>query len=496
MDKSEIAVLEKAEELVDRARSEIPDNLSQQDRLKNVDESQIFTSIYNYLKLAELAEPKYGRVSGKRDNWLREFVKIEPYLDGVYKTLANIDKNRGFSIVGPERQVNRVRKMLVEEADDGRGWRWYNERSSLAYNGADLGSPTEIGREVLGGPMAAIYNVDPAQMRLTGNRREPIAYKGHKWRWRDYFLLTSMPSTDERMLGLGWCFLSRALEIAKLMYAVFQHDMELVGARMPRGLLVLKGISEEQWNMAMQTRKVEMDSLGYKYFGAVAVLAAPNPISDIDVKLVALSQLPQNFDRAQFISHTLYGYALAANIDPAEIYPVQFGALGRGNEVQIQHRKGTGKAGLDYVLLHQEALQRELPRSILLQYEQRDTEGEEKDADLAIKRAQLVTDLYESENTVEGPLITKEEGRALLVMNKILPREWTEAVEDVQVTDKESLRNRIQIRGLREQYADHYRVRRAAQVAPSEPIVVYNWPSNTVRTLWDRGDDLFRRRIW
>lgn len=533
-----------AEAAVERARQEYPDR-SRQVRFNASDVNSIFASLFNATQFAELNAPAYSvGNSRKRDAWLREFVRIEPHLEGVLKAITDIDKNRGLIFTGPERQVNRYRRILIEEADYGRGWRWYNERSSSAFNTADLGSPTECPPEVLGGPLAAIYNVDPAMCRLRNDPDFPLEYNDEKWLRDWYFLLTSMPSTREKDLGLGRCFVSRAMELAKLMYAVFAHDNEMVGARMPRGLLILQGITEEQWKTAMKARGAELDGAGYKYFGNVAVLASPNPIQDIKVTLIALSNLPANFDREKFIAHTLYAYALAAGYDAAEFWPVQFGALGRGQETQLQHRKGTGKGGLDYVLLHQEALQRRLPRTLLFQYEERDVEGEEKDADLALKRAQLAINLYmagirvpsaklqaaqqESDAAAKsgdeaaknrafekmvralqespsattataednGSLITRDEARALLVMHKVIPRWWTEMVEDVTATDKDAIRNPSQRARLRDEVIGDMHIQRAIRMLPEEPVVRYQYPSNTWQVLWERGGDALKRAMW
>src|SRR5690242_20297214 len=125
----------------------------------------------------------------------------------------------------------------------------------------------------------------------------------------------------------------------------------------------------------MAARDAALAGENYKYFDAVAVLASG--AADVDAKLVALSQLPAGFDRRTFTDLLMFGYALVFGYDPIEFWPVQFGALGRGNETQIQHDKATGKGGLDFALGFQEQLQENLPDTLQYDLDQRD-----QDADL------------------------------------------------------------------------------------------------------------------
>ncbi|NIV32859.1 MAG: hypothetical protein GWN58_26455, partial [Anaerolineae bacterium] len=65
---------------------------------------------------------------------------------------------------------------------------------------------------------------------------------------------------------------------------------------------------------------------------------------------------------------------LITGTDASEFWPVQTGALGRGRETEIQHRKAASKGAMEFALAYQEQLQNELPDSLLFEFEQRDAE--------------------------------------------------------------------------------------------------------------------------
>jgi len=67
-------------------------------------------------------------------------------------------------------------------------------------------------------------------------------------------------------------------------------------------------------------------------------------------------------------------------------------ALGTATETETQHRKATGKGGLDFALGFQEQLQRPdvLPETLHYEFEQRDEEGELLEIEVKTAQARLV----------------------------------------------------------------------------------------------------------
>ncbi len=492
--RDEIEHLDNVAEAVQRVKQE--PGASKQPRFTPARPGELLTSTLNWVRRSETQDEPYLPDSRKRDKWLREFTKLEPYLEGIVSSIVSVNQNRGWFITGGRNQVNRYTQVLhnYRVSADLVGWRFGIGAATQAFYMADMGSVVETGREGEGGPLRALYHTDSARCRLSGDMAAPLEYfpargGSQKWKPGDYFRLASMPNTDEVYNGLGFCFCSRCLELAKLLAALLMHDQESLAARAPKGLLLLHGIAEDQWKDAMLARRQGLEGERWRYYEGVAVLCTSG-MEQIDAKLVALSNLPANFDMKVFIDQLIYGYALCSGYDPREFWPVSSGALGTATETETQHRKATLKGGGDFTLAYQEQLQQQLPDSLHFEFEQRDIEGELADAQAKKAKLDVVLAGYMSGDAIgREPLFDREESRQLAVMEKIIPPEWTEAEEEMTETDTGRSAYLDRLRSI-------YQVRRGAQLFPDEPIVRYCWPTNRIEVLWSSGAEVLRQRVW
>jgi hypothetical protein len=461
--------LTQALENVERATT-----LSKQPRLGAVDKERMFTSFYRWIKNTQEAEPAYASDSRKRDKWLSEMWRKEPHLAGVINTVVSIDRNRDFTITGGRNVVNRYTNIL-RSAEDGEGWRYFAGRAALSFYTSDLGAVTEIGRDGIDGPARAFYNVDPSRCYLTGNANTPLSYtpassKEQLWQPGDYFRTTPLPSIDESFYGLGYCAVSRCWPLVQLLMAVYEHDMEKLGARAPKGLLLLQNISEQQWEDAMKAREANLSKLEREYYGGVAILAQEG-VDQIDAKLVALSQLPDNLTLEQVVKLVVIGYALCTGYDPIEFYPIETGALGRGRESEIQHMKATGKGGIEFIRTYQDRLQGELPPTLLFEFEQRDIQGQLSEAEVQKAWADVYA-VYAG-----ATLLSIDEIRQLMVQRGIIPAEWTQAEEQAQADST----------GEQRSWLDTEAVWRSVFTDPRQPIVSYASKTNRTQVLAPSG---------
>lgn len=514
--------LEQVERAVERASS-------QQPRLTGKSATNaFFNSVIGWTTDARDQEPPYVADSRVRDMWLADFWRKEPHLAGVLSSVNSIDANRGWHLTGGRNQVNRFTDIL-RYAEDGAGWRQYISLQSTAYYTSDIGALTETGRDGTDGPLRALYHLDSTKCCLTGDRRAPLRYDKTKDPWTDddFFRLVSMRNIREEYYGLGFCAVSRVLDMSKIMLAVYNHELESLGAKAPKGLLLLQNIGEGQWQEAMKARDAAMDSDMRKYYAAVAVIAQQG-FDSIDAKLVALSQLPAGFDIEVFTNLLMYAYALCFGYDPIEFWPVLAGQLGRGRETDIQHRKGTGKGGMNFMLAFQDQLQQQLPNTLDFQFEQRDQEGILLEAEVAQAWANVAATLYtggssedpgpagakggdgegaampaspsapaekpESQPTPAaatkqqtGSILTLEEVRSFLAMQGVIPAAWTTMTEDVTSTDYKDAEQR-----RRDELLSNDSVRRAVYQFPHEPIVRYSWPSGKAEVLFRSGADALK----
>jgi hypothetical protein len=437
-------------------------------------DQEMFTSVYNWVMDCD-APPPYSKDSRKRDSWLREFWQGESYLAGILNSTVLIDANRGWTLTGGRNQVNRYIQ-VCHNFENGKGWRHYQRKSSLAFRTADIGSVSEIGREGKNGPMRTLWNIDPTRCRFTGGTQTTMRYypgnnaKSIPLRDQDYLSVISMPSTDETYNDLGYCGVSRAIELATTMIAIYQHDHEQLGARAPRGLLLLKNVTETMWENAMAAREEKLDGMERKYYGGVAVLASPMA-EDIDAKLIALSNLPRDFDRKVFTDLYMYGLALIFGFDASEFWPVSGGVIGRGTETELQHEKATTKGVDDYPSTWREKFQGQLPETVLFEFDRRDETGDLQAAEVKQAQADVITSMYEAGLQQGVPLIDRAEARQLLSEAGLIPNEWTAVEEDITADDTDA-------HDTEQLKADLWRnpyVQRSLFKRPNEAIVRYHW---------------------
>ena len=466
---------------------------SRQPRFERTDMEYMFSSIYRWVKMADLEEPAYSSISTTRDEWLRRFWHRESLLAGVTNSVVLLDANRGWTLTGGRNQVSRYLERL-HNLEDGKGWRTFLKKGRLSYCTTDLGF---VGEKEVGsaGELISMYHVDPVRCQLTGMPAEPLEYmplSGEKELWpRGSFIhVADMPSDDEAYNDLGFCATSRALELAKILVAIYQHDNEMLGSRMPKGVLLLKNIQQSQWDESMEMREANLDSVERKYYGGLQVIATGGPY-DADIVIRALSQLPANLDRRELVDQTMNGYALAHNRDAREFWPVSGGALGTGKETEVQHRKATEKGQFEFLNPLQEDLQRVLPPTLDFQFEQRDDEGQLLLAEVADAWAKVAKLLYEAgAANEEGPLLMREQSLRILADQNIIPAEWAELAQEAQADDTEA-----EVETLQDEALTRMRVQRAIRQFPEESIVQYSWPADKVRTLWRNGHEALARRI-
>lgn len=476
--------MSKAEEEILVARAQVGDT-SKQPRfgIDQKDMNRFVQAIFKFSKEAIFTEPAYRADSSKRDAWLARVVTKEPYLLGILQSVVAIDKNRGWNMIGGR---NQVRKFVgvshnFQVAPDLHGWRPGISVTAQSYYQADLGGPVELGRFETG-VLAALYSVDPTQCFLTGDPDKPLRYRNAQkenqlWTLDDYFRVVSFPSTNEKMNGLGFCAISRCIELAKLLVSVYEHDREKLGSKAPKGILTIKGVTQAQWLQSVSEQVSERTALEREYYTGVQVLAAGAGEPDISVALTSLSELPSDFDHYQFVSMIIYGYALAFGYDPREFWPVSGGSLGSATESETMHRKATSKGGLDFALNFQENYQKRLPSTVEFQFEQRDVDGDISEAEFKKQVLDIIDRMYMSVNAEGVNLITREEARILLVEAKIIPDDWTINDEPQQIEDVDD--------AGAEELLDTERVRRALDKFPNEQIVVYNSSLNQYRTIYD-----------
>lgn len=453
-------------------------------------EDSIASSVLRMVRRVDMEEPPYRNDSRVRDKWLFEFAQLEPHLIGVINTVVSLDSNRRWTMLGAEDQVEYFSRVL-RDADGGQGWRAFMSRQARQYYCCDIGSVTEVGRDVPEGVMAGLFHLDSTRCKFSGNYESPFIYYPRNGKpvdldFDDVYQCVSLPSGLDEFAGIGYSAVSRVLQLTKLMLGVYLHDQESLIARPPRGFLVIQGISQAEWQRILDKRRQDRENMGLDVYQDIIELVSPSRPIKVDVE--GLSKLPSNFDIRSFTYMLMYAYSLIFGYDVSEFYPMESSAFGRGRESWVQARKASTKGELSYVLLQQEGIQRYLPESIIFEFDRRDEEGERMSIELQREQAKAITDLYVAGLQYGRPIINENEARALLREAGILPESWGDLADIM--TDNDSQKSQMW-----EKYRSHPELRSAARLRPSQPIVRYNWPSNRVDLIADNGHEFLKPRF-
>lgn len=430
--------------------------------------------------------PAYNPDSRVLDRWLSDFWRTETLLSGVMSSVVSIDKNRGWSLTGGRNQVGRFQRVL-RNVENGAGWRRFASMQSESFWSTNIGAIAEIGRIGDNGPLGALYHVDPTRCCLTGDVNYPLEYdpaRGDAQQWGplDFMRATSMPMVQEEYNQLGYCAVMRAVQFTVLMVAIYRHDREMLFSLMPKGLLLMSGIDEQDWEDAMQTNAERLTAREREFYAGLSIFFSGMG-GDIDAKLVSLSQLPHGFSMGEWTTLLMNGYALVFGYDAREFWPVSGGSLGTGRETEVQALKATGKGGLDFALAFQDNLQCELPPTLLFEFEQRDDMGQAAEYAAIQAYATAVNEMARPSATGYEETLTAEQRRVLYAERGFIPEEWTYSEEDVTATDVEGVE--------RDRMLSRDQVLRACQQFPNEPIVrlTWDWKSGyRVKRLWDTGE--------
>jgi len=489
-------------------------------RFMNDKTSTLYHALIDQFRTGKLKDvPPYKSDSRVRDKWLQQWRLKETLMTGVLNSVVNIDANRGWSITGGRNLINKWSNRIKDDSANGRGWRHFAKKASLGFWSTDLGNVTGTRRDepfaiateqngqlvINKTQLVSLENIDPAQCYLKNREvdlsedvegftfpiHSRLTYKTTPLMEWDYFRVASMIQDSESFNDLGFCALSRAVEFTRIMFAIWMHDLEKIDSKMPKGLLLLQGIDEDQWRTIMQGRQEELTELERDYYGGLQVLPgiiAPNA-PNADAKIIALSQLPTGFNLESQVEIMMKGYALCFGYDVAEFWPVAQGSFGTSEQSKIQAEKTTAKGQNDWSLSFQENLQRELPATVHFEFQERNIAGEKQEAELKKLNAEVLEKLGGIREST-APLFTNEQLMEVAVKSNLADPDWTITEEPITETDEGNLRERL---------LEYPKIRAACEMYYNEPIIQYQWRSgkpDKLIELWPTGYDAIKRQLW
>ena len=501
---------------------------------------EIMNHFMNMIIRADERLPRYSADTRERDGKLLQLIRSESMLAGTVSSAVSRDTNRGWTLSGTARQVG-VYSNKLHSVNEGSGWRRFVSLNATSWYGTNVGYASEIGFRFKGGPAETMWFLDPTAIRQTGLTKPPMYFypkKGGKVPLNnsEYIHGNSMPAVETSLKFAGFCAVERAMNFIRLMIGLNRHQLEKLGVALPKGILLGKGITREEFTNAVEQANEDAKNKNQSYYKGILGIFAENVGADLE--LIALSTLPDNFTLQEFVDVIMQVYALAFGFPVGEFWSIASGSFGRTGEMKEQQQQATAKGELDFALSFQEQLQTFfLPSTVNFQFEQRNDKGELIKAEADRMEFDIIKDAYstglkeeaelliaetsivdEEGNTIdlknsreELMLISKNEARQKLAMSGIIPSEWTEEIEDVETTDLKEIRERL---------LDTTEIAKVAYQSPNEPIVLYSYntqakiknskaseearryiskfyyPPGKLAILWNSGSEIIKNRYW
>ena len=336
--------------------------------------------------VADAIQP-WGRNIAFRDIQLRDFWPSETYLAGAVTSVCF--RNAGFrwQIMGPPLVANAMTDVLNSAlAGDTFGWGPFIEKVSQDLYTQDNGAFIELIRDPgidansafkdESAPVIGIGHLDSSRCVRTGNPIHPVVYRDregeiHRLKWYEVIALSDFPSAIERLNGVGYCAVTRALRLAQLLRSVEIYKDEKIGGRMYKAIHIVGGVSRTDIEDTKRRGREEADNMGHIRYIDPVILASLDPEKPVSVATLNLASLPDGFDIAKEMEWYIAGLALSFGVDYQEFAPMPGRNLGSSEQSAIMHKKQTGKSPAVFMRVISDAFKNYgvLPRNTTLDFD-------------------------------------------------------------------------------------------------------------------------------
>jgi hypothetical protein len=350
-----------------------------------------------------------GWWSRARDAELRRFWKRVDHLSGAVYTMESIISTIPFHIepVDPtialhRRQAEQMEEMILNENDFDEGWGPWVSKWVEDHITQDNGAFSEVIGEgdpdgPIKGPVLGVAHMDSRRCTRTGDPEFPVLYtdtdgKLYKMHRSRVMIASSMPSPAVEMNGVGFCAVSRCVNVSQTLLDMLVYRQEKLGSRPAQGILVTKGgLDPDDVGEAFEIAEQTMDNKLLRRYGKFVVVG-DRGLPEAGMEKVDLFGLPEGFDEKEATTLAMAAMALAFGTDPRELFPGMTIGATRA-EALIAHLKQRGK-GPGQILETLERLHNSkvLPPHLKMKFDFQDDAQDEQRAEIKLTRASRRTE--------------------------------------------------------------------------------------------------------
>lgn len=350
------------------------------------------------LRIAQAADDiePFGTLRGKlRDRQLRAFYPGESHFNSALGMMCARNAAFSYQLEGGPRMVRKIQQVL-DDANEGEGWHDLILKVSQDLYTSDNGAIIEIVRDGDSefASLIGLNHLDSAHCYHTGDPKAPVIYrdregKFHQLKWYQVVTLAELPTPIEMLYGRQMCALSRCLKVTQIIRDVMVYQQEKVGGRFEKAIHVVKGITTQQIQDALNTSRIEMDRKGQVRFTNVPIVGIPEPEGTLQIATLMLASLPDNYDQEKWLQWYITVLAMAFLSDFQDFAPLPSGNIGTGQQSVTLDKKGAMKGAALFRKIMGHALNHKvLPKTVEFKYEVQNVDMDQAQALVAKTRVE------------------------------------------------------------------------------------------------------------
>ena len=338
----------------------------------------------------------------RRDAELRRItLKSDHLMGAVYAMISKI-VTIPFEVIPRDKTISRHSAQaeerthcLLEDSEYLKGWNVLLTKFLLDHYTQDNGGFMQIvgggapDGPIIGWPFGLVH-MDAARMQRTNSPEYPCIYTdAHGQRYKVHYTrvieMSSLPSANILMNGVGYCAISRCINVAQNLIDIATYEQEKLGSRPARTMLVGEYISTADIRKAFELAGDSADQARLTRFART--VAVGNPTAATKINRIDLASVPDGFNKDESTELGICAIALAFGVDMREFWPATTTGATK-SDAEMQHQKAKGKWGEILQRLQRVINQKFLPPQLEFRFDYHTEEDNQVHAQVEYNLAQ------------------------------------------------------------------------------------------------------------
>lgn len=210
---------------------------------------------------------------------------------------------------------------------------------------------------IVGAPTGVVH-LDSALCTRTKDIQFPVKYlnagmgsdnKEYKLHYTRVIEMANLPSSEYTLNGVGLCAVSCCIDAARELWDMYKYSQEMFGSRPPNQILYAKkGATKKNLDDMLLAWQMKMDQEQRHRFGGTLVVAPRMANQELELAIIKLSQMPENYIRKDATTINKSEIAAAFGLDLRDL-AYTLGAPSRTGDAEVQDRKGRGKGVGEFI---------------------------------------------------------------------------------------------------------------------------------------------------